>query len=213
MKRARDEESKAARRAAIVKGASELFELAPYEDLTMSSLARHVGLAKGTLYLYFTSKEELFLEILSEQLVGWLERVREVLAGPGGPRDVQGVAGTLAAELGARPTLLRLMGLQHPTLERGVDAKTSTRFRRRLRDALIPVGEALEGALPGLEVGAGFRALLWCQAAAVGVHQMANLPEPAVAATRALDLAMFRVDFVEELGSMLASTLRGAMSE
>ncbi len=133
MKRARDEESKAQRRESILTGATELFELAPYEDLTMSSLARHVGLAKGTLYLYFKAKEELFLELLSRQLVEWLDDVRRTLSGPTGPRDVAGVAGALALALGSRPTLLRLMGLQHATLERGVDAKASTRFRRRWR--------------------------------------------------------------------------------
>lgn len=48
----------------IIKVATNLFYDKSYHDVTMDEIAEAAGVAKGTLYLYFTSKEKLYLEIL-----------------------------------------------------------------------------------------------------------------------------------------------------
>ncbi|MGH7884057.1 MAG: TetR/AcrR family transcriptional regulator [Thermodesulfobacteriota bacterium] len=48
----------------IIKVATNLFYDKSYHDVTMEEIAEAVGVAKGTLYLYFSSKEKLYLEIL-----------------------------------------------------------------------------------------------------------------------------------------------------
>lgn len=65
------------RREQIIKIASELFSEKSYHDVTMDEIASAVGVAKGTLYLYFPSKERLYLEILEhsfEAIEALLER-------------------------------------------------------------------------------------------------------------------------------------------
>jgi AcrR family transcriptional regulator len=54
------------RRERILKVASELFSLKSYHDVTVDEIAGAVGVAKGTIYLYFPSKERLYLEILED---------------------------------------------------------------------------------------------------------------------------------------------------
>ena len=54
------------RRERILKVASELFSLKSYHDVTVDEIASAVGVAKGTIYLYFPSKERLYLEILED---------------------------------------------------------------------------------------------------------------------------------------------------
>lgn len=51
---------KAERRQAIIATAAQLFARDGYADCEMESVASQHGVAKGTLYLYFKSKEELF---------------------------------------------------------------------------------------------------------------------------------------------------------
>lgn len=48
----------------IIKVATNLFYDKSYHDVTMDEIAEAAGVAKGTLYLYFPSKEKLYLEIL-----------------------------------------------------------------------------------------------------------------------------------------------------
>ncbi len=52
-----------AKREAILKAASEIFLASGFERASMSEIAARVGGSKATLYGYFSSKEELFLEV------------------------------------------------------------------------------------------------------------------------------------------------------
>lgn len=51
---------RAGRRQAIVEAAARLFAELGYTDCEMERVASELKIAKGTLYLYFSSKEELF---------------------------------------------------------------------------------------------------------------------------------------------------------
>lgn len=57
---------KGARKEEIIKAAAKLFSQKSYHDVTMDDIAEKVGVAKGTIYLYFDSKENLYLEIMEE---------------------------------------------------------------------------------------------------------------------------------------------------
>lgn len=50
-------------RARIVKAAIEVFGRTGYDTAAMSEIASQADVAKGTLYLYFASKEQLFEEV------------------------------------------------------------------------------------------------------------------------------------------------------
>ena len=56
------------RRSEIVKTARHLFQTKEYDKTTMQDVMDHLGIAKGTIYHYFKSKEEL-LEAVIENIV------------------------------------------------------------------------------------------------------------------------------------------------
>ncbi len=58
----------AERRAEIIKAARGLFLTQDYEKTTMQDFMNHLGIAKGTIYHYFKSKEKL-LEAVVEDIV------------------------------------------------------------------------------------------------------------------------------------------------
>ncbi|MEE9252509.1 MAG: TetR/AcrR family transcriptional regulator [Thermodesulfobacteriota bacterium] len=67
---------RALRRSEILSTSAKLFSLKSYHDVTMEEVARKVGVSKGTIYLYFESKENLYLEILEnafDSLVSLIE--------------------------------------------------------------------------------------------------------------------------------------------
>ena len=69
--RARSAEQKALRRHAVLEAAETYFLEVGYEAFSMSKLAKNIGLAKGTLYLYFQTREELFLTLYEQSLIRW----------------------------------------------------------------------------------------------------------------------------------------------
>ena len=56
------------KRERILAAALKLFAHEPYQAVTMDRVAEAAGVAKGTLYLYFPSKDALYLGILSHGL-------------------------------------------------------------------------------------------------------------------------------------------------
>ena len=69
--RARSLEQKALRRRAVLQAAETYLLEVGYEAFSMSKLAKKIGLAKGTLYLYFQTREELFLTLYDQSLIRW----------------------------------------------------------------------------------------------------------------------------------------------
>ncbi|MCK8462699.1 TetR/AcrR family transcriptional regulator [Aliiroseovarius sp. S1339] len=74
-KRARSEDQKVERHVAILSAARDLIEELGCDGVTMSALAKRAGLAKGTLYLYVRTKEELFLLLFVDALEDLVTRL------------------------------------------------------------------------------------------------------------------------------------------
>ena len=61
------------RRQQLLERGAELFTSHPYEELSMSRIAKDVGISKALLYHYFPSKQAYFEETLN----AWAEQLRE----------------------------------------------------------------------------------------------------------------------------------------
>lgn len=59
----------------IVDAALRLFAEGGYAETSMSSIAEEAGVSKGTLYLYFSSKEEMFRGIMETGFEAMLKQV------------------------------------------------------------------------------------------------------------------------------------------
>ncbi|MET7481274.1 TetR/AcrR family transcriptional regulator [Streptomyces sp. NPDC005648] len=68
------------RRQKIIDTAAELFARRGYAATSVGDLGRAVGLAKGALYYYIDSKENLLIEIQSRVMTPLLARAREIEA-------------------------------------------------------------------------------------------------------------------------------------
>ena len=72
--RARSPDAKRVRRHFILTTAEQILRDKGFDAFTMNSLANTAGLAKGTLYLYFRSREELVLTLYVKLNDDWVDR-------------------------------------------------------------------------------------------------------------------------------------------
>lgn len=208
-KRAIGEAQKEERRQSIVASAWALFQHTPYEALTMSDVAVAAGLAKGTLFLYFDTKEALFLAVVEQQLAGWFSEVNTQLEGhcPGG--SIPGAAAIICSALESRPGLVRLLAILHTILEHNIDLDTAVGFKRFLLEHFARTGELLEGRLPFLEPGTGSHLLLQSYALVIGLWHLSD-PAPVVQeALQRPELGVFRMEFGREFSAALQALWRG----
>ena len=73
LKRARTQDQKHFRRQQILEAAEQHFHDVGYEAFSMASLAKLAGVVKGTLYLYFKTREEVFLTLYNRSLSRYSE--------------------------------------------------------------------------------------------------------------------------------------------
>ena len=64
-----------AKRRQIVEGARQIFLAHGFDAASMGDIAKAAGVSKGTLYVYFKDKEELFSAIMMEECVGQAESI------------------------------------------------------------------------------------------------------------------------------------------
>jgi AcrR family transcriptional regulator len=64
-----------AKRAQIIDGARRMFLAQGFDAASMGAIAREAGVSKGTLYVYFKSKEELFEAIVEDECRAQAEQI------------------------------------------------------------------------------------------------------------------------------------------
>ncbi|HVN54690.1 MAG TPA: TetR family transcriptional regulator [Anaerolineaceae bacterium] len=208
-------DQKLERRQAILAAGRELFDQASYSEISMESVSKRANLAKGTLYLYFKTKEELFLALLEQELESWFDEMDAWLAGAretGLPPTLREFASILSQSLAQRSLAVRLIAISETILESNIDYPTALRYKLLLHSRMAVTGAALESLLPFLSPGAGVRLILWVYMLIIGVQSVA---EPAPIVRRTLEepgLRPLRVDFQTEIESILSALIAGLSS-
>ena len=212
MRRAMRDEQKEERRQVILDAAWQLFQSNPYETVNISDVARDAGLAKGTVYLYFKTKEELFLVVQEQQFRRWFDEIDAQLQALENDGTIPTVAALMTDSLSQRSTLMRLFAIVHVILEQNVEYKAILRFKHMLLERLLRTGALLETCLPGLGPGQGARLLLRAYALVIGLQHLAD-PAPLVrqALQNEPDLAIFKIDFAGEFLATLIDLLKGLL--
>ncbi|GHO51603.1 TetR/AcrR family transcriptional regulator [Ktedonobacter robiniae] len=71
----------------ILHASEEILLEKGYHEMCMDEVAARVGIAKGTLYLHFSRKEDLVLALLELQMQAILLNVQEAVSAPGSVRS------------------------------------------------------------------------------------------------------------------------------
>ncbi len=208
-RRAVTDEQKQEREQALLDAAWALYQESDYESVSVASVARAAGIAKGTVYLYFSTKEELFLAVLSQHLCEWFESLRVKLQRIG-ECEVDMLADHLGESLKERQSMLRLFSIVHSILERNVGYEAVYRFKKMILDQITRTSAAIHRCIPDFSMEQIMQSMFYIYALMIGVQQIA---EPAPVARQVIaenpDMAVFDIDYAESLSAAAASLLRG----
>ncbi|GAA6156885.1 hypothetical protein NBRC116588_23580 [Pyruvatibacter sp. HU-CL02332] len=209
--KARAPEAKQARAEALLQAAEAALVDASYHDITMLQIAKRAGLAKGTVYLYYPSKEALFLAVLMHKLDACYDTIEEGLQGD--RQSADHIAKVLSGALLGQHALLSLLSLLFTQLEPGAGIEALVDFKRQLMSRMVEVGATIERA-GGLEEGVGTTLITRASALAIGLQQFASPPPDVIAelAIRAPELKKQPLNVEAELTSTLSDIIKARMS-
>jgi AcrR family transcriptional regulator len=206
-------EEKSQRRAAIVRAAEALLRRDPAGTFSVEALARRAGLAKGTVYLYFGTREEVMLALHEKQSHELFDVVERALGEPdaGGP----GVVRAGLAYLRAHPEFYPLAGSCRGMLDTNIGTEAAFAFKVGVGTRLAPLGARIEALYPGLAPGEGAALLMNNYALMIGLWQLADPPLCLRKVMQRPEMAIFRIDFERQLERALldqweAAERRGA---
>ncbi len=212
-KRALIPEDKEARRAAILETALRLFHSGDGELPTASQVASATGLAKGTVYIYFQTKEEIFATLLLEGWIPILEAIKRIFDSQGKNKSerVRTFIANFAGHLRRQPELLQLDVIGSTVLERNMPAEVLTKYQSVFGGHVIRAGESIDRALD-LESGRGVQILVRTHALARGLwlSSQHNANRAGKAVPR--ELALTAKNYANELKSALEEYWRGALA-
>lgn len=208
--RARREAEKAERRQAILAAAGALLRSTGFEAFSMSVLAEKAGIAKGTLYLYFQSREEVLLALYVDTLSAWGGALAQGLRA--GMPDAEFVALFQATSL-ADANFLTLQARLESVIEHNVSRVELVAAKRAMRGILEELAPRVERAL-ALRTGTGVRLVLALGALQLGAAQ-SDLGPAVSALDPPDDVAEFmrlhaEIDPFRDAGPLIVAGMRAA---
>ena len=88
-----------ARRAQVLRHAKRIFARKGYHRTNVADIIARARIARGTFYLYFENKKDLFEELLEQVLGELTQRVQRLRPGPGEPDPVDQLRANLTRVL------------------------------------------------------------------------------------------------------------------
>src|SRR4051812_26766470 len=98
------------KRHQIIETAARLFATEPFHKVRLDDVAAAAGVGKGTLYIYFSSKEDIYFSIIYDGFATLVDDLREQLsAGPSPQIALEKIVKGLVSFAFQNPQLFELM--------------------------------------------------------------------------------------------------------
>lgn len=204
--RATNPADKELRRETLLDAAEQLWLAQPDSTPSVAAIASEARLAKGTVYLYFRSKEALLLAVHERHVANFFSRVSG-RAGEPEPMLLENMFGLIRQFLTNTPAFLPLAAQCHGMLERNIPLEVGYAFEERTYARLDTVVADLQRHFPRLTAAL----MLQSYALMLGLWQlMRPTPLKQLMKERELSCAC-NDDYLFMLESALNALWRGAL--
>ncbi|MCK6606630.1 MAG: TetR/AcrR family transcriptional regulator [Ignavibacteriaceae bacterium] len=208
--RAITESQKNERIKAILTSAEKLFLYRNFNSITVQEIAADAGLAKGSVYSYFTTKESVYLALLEREFADWFKSFNEAVSGAEAGTDPRFLSDIITKTFSGRELFLSLTAILHTLLEENLPGDDIFKFKLFLISGIAGSSEILESRISYLTAGEGRKVLVTLYALILGVRQISA---PSAAALKVIsetpELHPLKFDFMDELRDSLGLFLTG----
>ena len=139
-----------ARKEEIINACAKLYESRGFKEITLKEIGAATTLTRTGIYLYFETKEEIFLALLAREYDAWVEEMRAVMAREEA-MSRQEVAAALARTLTDHPRLLRLLSMNLYEMEANSRPERLAEFKVSFGASLKTVEQMIQRYLPEMD--------------------------------------------------------------
>ena len=210
-KRAMNDQAKMKRRDEILQCAWRLFKENDGRLPTVSVIARQAGVSKGCVYLYFKTKNEIFLHLYIHQLAQWHSSVEKKLRKKKDRVSIEWYAEQTADYLVSHPMLLTLGSIVTGVLEENVDEQVIMDIKIEFAQILGDRSRMTAELFPGLTVNQWMNVHLRVYALIFGLWQMFYNSPHIKQLLENTEIGLFESDFRKSAINSAVTFLKGAL--
>jgi TetR/AcrR family transcriptional regulator len=204
-------EQRIAKRYKIIKKITALLLKKDYAQISMNELAAKCQIGKGTIYNYFSCKEEIFLELYNLELDQWLKEVDEVFSSKA---EVSEILNLLVESHVKRKLFLKLMSLLNTILEEKLPYDLAKEFKFSLLEKLTFLSKRISENFPLLDRDQAGQFLIHYTAHTVGLYFMSKQSQVIKKIfNEHKELAIFNTDLEKELKKFVFHYFFGIKTE
>ena len=144
--RARSDQHKEERMTQIKEATAELFENAPYAEITLTTIAEKLGWSRANLYKYVTTKEEIILEIAGDKMEAYYGSLLAAMP-EGSNFSLDVIAQVWAGILNANQDYMRYVSYLNPVIETNVTVERLAVFKKKYYELANAVRDRLAAML------------------------------------------------------------------
>ncbi len=104
------------RKEEIINACLKLYETRNFKDITIKDIGDIISLSRPSIYNYFHTKEEIFLELLKREYILWIEELEKMIQ-ENKELDKEKFAELLAKSVESRQRMLKLLSMNMYDIE------------------------------------------------------------------------------------------------
>lgn len=156
--RARSDEQKDIRIKQISEAALELLKTQKYEDITLAGIAKNLSFTRANLYKYISSKEEIFLYIILDEIKKWKKNLDDNFHDVINP-DKEWFAQKWSETVFENRLMIQTLSLLYTIFEKNVTLEKLADFKVRLFHLTMGVVRLLTEIFPRFTMETAFHFL------------------------------------------------------
>lgn len=207
--RARSEDQIADRQNDILQACKRLYDTVDFEEITIKSISEMTSLTRSSIYNYYRTREEIFLDLLKHDYLDWYTDLNGIFD-KADKMEKNEFCSVLTKSLVTRERMLKLLSILLTSLENQCSLEKLTEFKRECYKCVDQIGVALDKFFPSASVTdkktfhSAFMVFLH------GVYPYTHLSEKQTQAMKNVGRAQRNIEFKELCGNyirLIASNL------
>lgn len=155
----------------IIMSAKQLLEEKDYDEISIGQIADKADVAKGTIYIYFDSKQEIFLELMMEELKKWKEDFRFSVEQYG----IQGLYESCKKMLYIFRRATQILTAEKEKLPKNIAQEKYVKFRQTLQSIFWELDKIAEERIDFFEKGDFLQLLIRISVWNIGLYHTAKI--------------------------------------
>ena len=131
------------RKKEIIEACAKLYEIKSFKEITIKDIGNEITFSRASIYNYYQTKEEIFIELFKEEFSLWVNSLDNILK-ENKKMTVEEFADNIAKSMEKRKRMLKLLSMNTYDIEQNCSLELVTEFKKVFGASMTKMKECLD---------------------------------------------------------------------